>query len=531
MKINLWTKIKQSWRKTKRTFEPRRVKHYIQTKIHKLLDKTIGGFIRNRAKRWKFLKKRIVLFIFFSILYYFFIAHLWYVLYELHAHLCGVFNMAKKYELMIFFLIPYPIYVVYFVLSSIFISIYIDTHRAYRLFGCTWFYIFEQKYKGAFDMLWDVWFGDWNWSYVPCALIVYVSCTFLEFSDEDEEEEIENPEGYVSDLFHQNTESLELKVDIWTSEEAFHDDEEEGMGDYKQVYKMNDIDELDADHRTMMCEIFGNNEDNGEQFLELVIRMKKHNQKMYPNLEPYLKYGSEIDIELLHKEVVRKAREDGTIRQFQRDLIIHEATSFEDAWTRETWIMEYMPYNYAAHQWYFKYIPKLEWYLFQVIAWLKSLWYILRFGRKPDFVIGPYSMYNYAYRPINMSLYIKNLKDPGKIWEWVPFSLRWVTWYVKKILRYIWSNVRLVINPLALYNELKWDLFTYKARRNMKKLLKPGIYGPKWAYFFDKHKQDLDNVNLKKFRKKYPWKKKKTYEEWEEEQLKKEEQYHEENHW
>ena len=65
----------------------------------------------------------------------------------------------------------------------------------------------------------------------------------------------------------------------------------------------------------------------------------------------------------------------------------------------------------------------------------------------------------------------------------------------------------------------------------MKKLLKPGIYGPKWAYFFDKHKQDLDNVNLKKFRKKYPWKKKKTYEEWEEEQLKKEEQYYEENHW
>ncbi len=511
MKTNIWVKIKT---KIGNFFEAvktklRYIKYHIQKKIHSFLDKTLGAFVRNKEKRRKFFKRRVVLFLFFSFLYWLWIGHVDWVLNELYGHLTHRYNMKKKHDLMVFFMTIYPLYLCYFLISSLFVSIYIDTHRAYRMFGCIAFFAFEEVYAGAFDMFWDVWFGNLIVGFF-LTNITYWASNFLEFSDEDQEEEIENPEGYFSDVFHQNKDTLQLKVNIFGSEEDFYHNEEEEMSDYRQVYRINNIDEAEEEQIVKLNQIFGNNEDSGEQLLSIVIRMRKHNQRLYPELEPFLRYGEDLDMDLLQKQIQKKMKEAGRLREYQLELILNEAEAEISRSGHEAFFNEFKPYKYQGNRWFYFYYPLIEEWILQpfttyVVGNLRSIrhgyFFDYLFGRR-KFIIGPYSLYFKERKPVNVSSYIKNLKDPVHFWQWIPFYFRWVTWYCKKLWRVIWNkNLRFVFNPIAFYNELKWDKLTYKVLKANKKLLRPSKNGPLWTQFFDKHKQDFSLIDVRKFRK------------------------------
>ena len=459
-------------------------KQHCQIYWFRFISFIYNSFTKYSADRRRFFWRRVVVLIMVSIAFYFFYSHVDMVLHDLMPAF-KFRHTFRKQKTMAFLLGFYLAYVLWFVVSTIFPSLYLHTRRSYVLtLNMIFYYIFDE-YAYWYEAELVYWIETTWLPYIIFNFIWFWSQVLIDFGCETEDEFDEGTylflysDEYIAFLEEQMIGDTWLDADL-LDPESWHVDT--ASLNKKKVYdpafdlvkKTQNIWSLSKEELMRRNEEGGQDgvddalgEDGADKIMDLIVR---HYDHFYPEVGCFTVEEKKPE---RSKGMTSAQQEEQVIKlymfQLKQDLDRNPYTRY---------FLSGRPLHSDTYQYYYFWGPKIWWVKDQLMNYYKRAEFIIRFGWSRPKVRGEYSKFNPYYKHYNTTEFSKLC---GK-----HFILKYIRWYGIRFIKYLYRRVSMFINPFYIYNELKWDYFYGKNKKILKNLRKPRRGGPINDKFFIK---------------------------------------------
>lgn len=437
----------------------------------------VSSYKKYAADRKRFFWRRVIVFILFSIFFYIFYSHIEVVLYDLMPSYKHRHNF-RKHKTAAFWLGVYIAYTLWFVIATFFISLYLHTRRALVLTCNMIFYYILDMYSYWFEAELIYWVETTWIPFIIFNFSWFVASVFIDFGVESEDSFDDGnyhflyTEEYVAFLEEQMINGDWLNYDI-LDPDSWHIETKslqpkEYDPDFDLIQKTKDIWTKAAKKTEDVVD--GIDDPTGEDYADkLMEKIVKHYDHFYPSIGCF-----SVDEGDKKKILTAEEREDQLMKfylfQLYQDLD-------RDPYRR--YFGEVRPLHIDLMQYYYFWGPKIWWVKDKIMLYYRLVESFFRLNTltRPK-VRGEYTMFNPYYKHLNTTEFSKY---PGR-----HFIIRYTDWYGRRLITYLWKRISMFINPMYIYNQLKWDYFTGKNRKILKNLKKIRTGGPINDKFFIK---------------------------------------------
>jgi len=434
------------------------------------------------AERRRFFWRRGVVLIGVSIAFYFFYSHIDTLLYELMPAFKAKKHVFEKKKIMAFMLGFYLTYILWFVISTIFPSIYLHTRRSYVItLNMIFYYVFD-TYQYWYEAELVYWIEN-NWiAYGFFSFSTFWGQVFMDFGCETEDE---FDEGTYLFLYNQEyIEFLEKQMigDTWLDAELLDPESWHIDTAKKKVY------DAAFDHEKQTKEIWAMSkeqllresqeggqdgvddalgEDSADKIINLIVRHYDH-------------YYPEVGCFTSEEESPEQAK-GITAAKFEEQMKTLARFELDGPLVRNPWFYYYTkarPLHSDSYQYYYWWGPKIWWIKDHFMTYYKFVEFAIKIGLSRPKVRGEYSSFNPYYKHYNTTEF-------AKMWT-NHFTLRYIRWYGIRFLKFLWLGISKLINPWRVFHDVQWIYFDVMNKKILKNLKKPRKGGPINDKFFIK---------------------------------------------